>query len=122
MGSVLLLLVGLVSSPPAPTDSLQSAAAVALAAVEGDSIDSVRRRFEAQLGGPSDAAGQLGLVYLALFTYDFARAESRFRSVGEASTPRALAADSHTEKFISMRCHPRSESARRIRAPRQRAR
>ena len=87
MGSALLLLVGLVGSAPAPPDSLHSAAAAALAAVEGDSIDPVRRRFEAQLGGPSDAAGQLGLAYLALFTYDFARAESRFRSVGAASTP-----------------------------------
>ena len=87
MGSALLLLVGLVGSAPAPPDSLHSAAAAALAAVEGDSIDPVRRRFEAQLGGPSDAEGQLGLAYLALFTYDFARAESRFRSVGAASTP-----------------------------------
>lgn len=66
---------------------------MALAAVEGDSIDRVRNRFKAELGGPSDAAGQLGLAYLALFTYDHAGAEARFRSIRDASaTGGALAA------------------------------
>ncbi len=89
MRSAALLLVGLVSSVPAPppTDPLRAAAVLALAAVEGDSIDQVRRRFGAQLRGPSDAAGQLGLAYLALFTYDHAGADARFRSIRDASAP-----------------------------------
>jgi tetratricopeptide (TPR) repeat protein len=94
MSSAVLLLVGLVSAPvTAAADSLDSVAAVALAAVEGDSIESVRKRFETHLGGPSDAAGQLGLAYLALYTYDYAAAEARFRAVRDASaTGKSLAA------------------------------
>jgi tetratricopeptide (TPR) repeat protein len=95
MRTVALLLVGLVraADAPPPADPLRSAAAAALAAVEGDSVDQVRRRFEEQLGGPSDGASQLGLAYLALYSYDYANADRRFAILRDAAPPAtALAA------------------------------
>ncbi len=95
MRTVALLLVGLARAgdAPPPADPLRSAAAAALAAVEGDSVDQVRKRFDGQLGGPSDGASQLGLAYLALYTYDYSDADRRFASLRDsAPTATALAA------------------------------
>ena len=94
MRTVALLLVGLArfDDAPPPADPLRAAAAAALAAVEGDSVDQVRRRFQAQLPGSTDGAAQLGLAYLAFYTYDYRDADARFRSLRDASPAGSAAA------------------------------
>ena len=85
MRTLTLLLVGLARIVPAPppADPFRAAVAAALAAVEGDSVGPVRRRFE--LRGPTDAAAQLGLAYLALYTYDYRDADTRFGALRDLS-------------------------------------
>jgi len=84
-----LLCLGIVAASPVArsADSLRAAAATALAAIEGDSAAAVRHRFERRLGEMSDPAAELGLAYLALFSYDYQDADRRFEALRNASPP-----------------------------------
>ena len=94
MRSVALLVVGLarLHHAPPPADPLRATAAAALAAVEGDTVDQVRRRFQAQLPGSTDGAAQLGLAYLALYTYAYRDADARFQALKDGTPPGGAAA------------------------------
>ncbi len=84
-GVLLWLLLVSAGRVPSPEDSLRAAAATALAAIEGDSGAAVRKRFERQLREASDPAAELGLAYLALFSYDYQDADRRFLALRDAS-------------------------------------
>jgi tetratricopeptide (TPR) repeat protein len=58
---------------------------VALAAVEGDSAAAVRLQLERRVREASDPAAELGLAYLALYSYDYQDADRRFESLRDGS-------------------------------------
>ena len=67
---------------PSANDSLQAAQRVALAAVEGDSINRVRTRLSASVAAtPGDPGPALALGYLSLLQYQFPDATKRFREI-----------------------------------------
>jgi CHAT domain-containing protein len=90
---VLLAVALVVAHPPAPNDDPRVIVRSGLRAVEGDSVVSVRARWEAQLRRDStDRAAVLGLATLARLTYDYPTADRLYQRLLVAARPDRYAA------------------------------